>query len=108
MAEVSITVGGHAYRLACRDGEEPALREAGRLLNDKVAGLKKGLGSSAGEARLLLMAGLLLAGDVAEQTAEHGSRISPAELAGLDVLVERVEKLAQTLEQSLEQAAGDN
>lgn len=101
MAEVSMTIGGHVYRLACHDGEEPALRAAGRLLDEKVSGLKQAMGAAAGEARLLLMAGLLLAGE----RLEHAPVMAPAtptspDAEALDALVERIEKLAHTLERA--------
>ena len=96
-----MTVSGHPYRLACRDGEEPALRAAGRLLDEKVSGLKEAMGSSAGEARLLLMAGLLLAGERLEGAEPvTQAAASPAEMGALDALVERMEKLAQALERA--------
>ena len=101
MAEVAMTVGGHPYRLACRDGEEPALRAAGRLLDEKICGLKEAMGASAGEARLLLMAGLLLAGERLDGAAPVAQvAASPAEMGALDALVERMEKLAQALERA--------
>ena len=104
MAEVSMTIGGHVYRLACRDGEEPALRGAGRLLDEKVSGLKQAMGSAAGEARLLLMAGLLLAGERLDNAAPGTAAAEPVDMGTLDALVERMEKLAHTLELA---AAGD-
>lgn len=101
MAEVTMTIGGHSYKLACRDGEEPALRAAGRLLDEKVSGLRDAMGASAGEAKLLLMAGLLLAGERLEGAdLPAQAAASPAEMGALDALVERMEKLAQTLERA--------
>lgn len=62
MADVLVSVGGHAYRLACRDGEEPALRAAARLLDERAVRLASSLGALT-ESRLLLMAGLMVAGE---------------------------------------------
>lgn len=104
MAEVALTVGGHLYRLACHDGEEPALRAAGRLLDERVSGLKQAMGPGAGEARLLLMAGLLLAGERLENappaTVANPQGMDPQDMGVLDALVERMEKLAHTLERA--------
>lgn len=101
MAEVSMTIGGHAYRLACHDGEEPALRAAGRVLDEKVSGLKQAMGTAAGEARLLLMAGLLLAGERLENAPVAAPAAqTPPDTEALDALVERMEKLAHSLERA--------
>ncbi len=103
MAELELSVAGRTHRIACRDGEEPELRAAAALLDEQAA-LVAGLGG--GEARVLLLAGLLVADRLRER--DHGpaaaSAPSPApspdralvqRLAGL---AERAEALADRLE----------
>ena len=110
MAEVSLTIGGRAYRLACRDGEEADLRAAGGLLESRVASLMQAHGAVA-EPRLLLMAALLLSGELLEERS-HASRLAPNgkvangndsppfDLSGLEALALRAEALAQKLEEA--------
>ena len=110
MAEVSLTIGGRAYRLACRDGEEADLRAAGGLLESRVASLMQAHGAVA-EPRLLLMAALLLSGELLEERS-NASRLTPGlkpvpgadapeiDVAGLEALARRAEALAVRLEEA--------
>ncbi len=110
MAEVSLTIGGRAYRLACRDGEEADLRAAGGLLESRVASLMQAHGAVA-EPRLLLMAALLLSGELLEKRS-NASRLTPStrdlpaadvsriDVAGLEALARRAEALAARLEEA--------
>ena len=96
MADVSLAIGGRAYKVSCRDGEEPAIRAAGNYLDSKTAGLTDALGAL-GEARLLLMAALQVTGELLD---ERQGRTPPA--AGFDTgrlagLVARTEALADAL-----------
>lgn len=110
MAEVTLSVGGRAYRLACRDGEEDDLRAAGGLLESRVSALMEAHGAVA-EPRLLLMAALLLSGELLERKSNE-ARLSPmpyAELpAGfaetLGTLAARAEALAARLENAAARA----
>jgi cell division protein ZapA len=62
MAEVTITVNGKNYAISCEDGEEGHLHELAAQVDRKVHELRDAAGQ-AGEIRLMLMAGLLLADD---------------------------------------------
>jgi cell division protein ZapA len=80
MAQVTVTVNNKSYTLACDDGEEKHLTELAGEVDKRVAELAGDTGQS-NEARLLLMAGLTLADDLAlanERIAEVEE-----ELAGL-------------------------
>ncbi|CUH53510.1 cell division protein ZapA [Shimia sp. R11_0] len=60
MPEVQIEIGGRVFEVACQDGEQHFLRAAAQMLDDQA----KVLIAQAGripEARMLLMAGLMLA-----------------------------------------------
>lgn len=65
MARVSITINNQTYEIACADGEEQHISNLAQVLDAKVGELVGAIGQ-AGEARLLAMAGLLMADDVAE------------------------------------------
>jgi len=118
MAEVNVNVGGRDYRLACRDGEEEDLRAAASLLDSRVSNLNENLGS-VGEARLLLMAALLVSGELLERklgkaSASPGSAAPPPmqpvaaapgpDRATYEALARRVEALASTLEEAAKAA----
>jgi cell division protein ZapA len=94
MAEVDVIIAGRAYKVACRDGEEEALRTAARLVDAKSREALAGLGALS-EARQLLFAGLLLA----DQLIDHRPDAAPPAPAGPDPeLAERAERIAERLE----------
>ena len=65
MAEIDVTVNGHSYRIACEDGEEAHLMQLAEHIDRHAQGLAKSLGQ-VGEARLMLMAGLLVGDELSE------------------------------------------
>lgn len=120
MAEVELAIGGRAYRLACRDGEEAELRAAAGLLDSRVSALMQAHGAIA-EPRLLLMAALIVAGELLERKAGDaratlrpvGARAAAptaapapaaldfaAERKTLEALAARAERLATRLEEA--------
>lgn len=87
MPEVRITIGGRQFEVACQDGEEAYLHSAAKMLDDEAQVLSDQVGRMP-EARMLLMAGLLLAdktASVEDRMAEVRAELAEreAELAGL-------------------------
>ena len=66
MAEVSITIAGRDYRVACRDGEEDNLRSAAAIVDARGREALAGMGALS-EARTLLFASLLIADQLIER-----------------------------------------
>lgn len=108
MAEVDLFIAGRSYRVACRDGEEDALRKAAALVDAKSREALAGLGTLS-EARQLLFASLLLADQMVEggrgapQPAAPVAQppppaIDPALADRAERLAERLESVARTLE----------
>ena len=60
MPEVSIEIGGRTFEVACQAGEEHYLQSAARMLDEEAKVLTAQIGRIP-EARMLLMAGLMLA-----------------------------------------------
>lgn len=60
MPEMTITIGGRDFEVACQDGEEHFLKAAAKMLDAEVTALIGQIGRVP-EARMLLMAGLMLA-----------------------------------------------
>jgi cell division protein ZapA len=60
MPEVTITIGGRNFEVACQDGEQPFLEAAAAMLDTEAQSMASQIGRIT-EARMLLMSGLLLA-----------------------------------------------
>ena len=60
MPELTITIGGRNFQVACQEGEEHYLEAAARLLDTEATALVNQIGRLP-ESRMLLMAGLMLA-----------------------------------------------
>jgi len=60
MPEIQITIGGRSFEVACQPGEEQYLLSAVKLLDIEASKLVSQIGRLP-EARMLLMAGLMLA-----------------------------------------------
>jgi cell division protein ZapA len=71
MPEVTITIGGRSFGVACQEGEEHYLHTAAKMLDDEAQVLSDQVGRMP-EARMLLMAGLMLA----DKTASVEDRIA--------------------------------
>lgn len=65
MAQVTVTVNGRDYTIACDDGDEEHVTELASYLDERVGELTGTVGQ-VGEARLLLMVSLLIADELAE------------------------------------------
>lgn len=81
MADVEIDIAGRRYRVACADGQEPALREAGGLIAREAEALRGASGdrfSLLSESRVLLMAGLMLADRFLGETRAPEAAPAPA------------------------------
>ena len=60
MPQVEIVVGGRSFGVACQPGEEPFLQSAAAMLDNEASAISQQIGRMP-EARMLLMAGLMLA-----------------------------------------------
>ena len=74
MPEETITIGGKDFEVACQEGEEPYLQAAAALLDAEARQLREQSGRVP-EARMLLMAGLMLA----DKMAGHEERLQALE-----------------------------
>lgn len=103
MAEVELRVGGRRYRVSSADGQEGPLADAAAYLDAKAAEITRSLGPVP-EARLLLMAALLVTGELFEARQATPSPPSLPDLTPLLEAVERLETLADLLEAAPENA----
>ncbi len=96
MPQVDITIGGRQFEVACQPGEEPFLRSAAGMLDAEATTLSEQIGRMP-EARMLLMAGLMLA----DKTAALEDRLREAEERVAELEAE-VERRPQTVEVRVE------
>lgn len=85
MPEVDIEIGGRTFQVSCQEGEEHFLHSAAKMLDDEASVLAAQIGRIP-EARMLLMAGLMLA----DKTAGLQDKLAEA----TDLLAERDAELA--------------
>jgi cell division protein ZapA len=105
MAQVTVTINGHLYPVACDPGEEHRIRDLARVIDGKVAGFARQF-ARAGEARLIMLAALMLADELGEAnetlrrlTARAAAKDDDPVLAdGIERLARRVETVAARLE----------
>ena len=74
MSQVSVTINGRQFRMACEDGQEGHLMNLARELDTRIEGLRAKFGEI-GDTRLTVMAALT----VADELAETGLRIKRLE-----------------------------
>ena len=65
MPQISVTIDGKSYRMACGDGEEAHLSALAADLGARVADMRKAFGEI-GDMRLQVMAALTIADEVSE------------------------------------------
>jgi cell division protein ZapA len=80
MPQVSVTINGRQFRMACEDGEEAHLMRLAEDLDGRISRLRSRFGEI-GDTRLTVMAALTLADELSE-TKEKLQRLEP-ELAAL-------------------------
>jgi cell division protein ZapA len=98
VSNVTLTIGGRHYTVACAAGEETHIERLGRAIDGKLQGMPNLSGQS--EARTLLFAALLLADELHEARSAGGAAAepSPPGAEALEALAERLEGLAARLE----------
>jgi cell division protein ZapA len=105
MAQVSVTIDGRKYRLACNEGEEARLESLAGVIDDKIGEMRAAFGEI-GDQRLVIMAALTMADNLAEardEAATERQRSAAVEeraqaiASNLDELGARLEALATRL-----------
>ena len=89
MPQVEISIGGRTFEVACQEGEEHFLHSAAAMLDHEASHLSEQIGRMP-EARMLLMAGLMLA----DKTAGLEDRVREAD-AEAETLRAQIEGLEQ-------------
>ena len=94
---VTIRINGQPYQLGCDKGQEAEIEAYGKTVNDMVTSLANSVGQI-GDARLLVMASILLAEQAAGQaTGEaHKPQSDSGDICTTEQ-IEKLEKLAKTI-----------
>ena len=118
MAQVSVSINGRQYRMACEDGQEDHLMELAAEVNRRIHAMRGEFGE-VGDMRLTIMAAITIADEMSEVTNRvqqlerqlgelndarfvSADRTRAAESAFVEVLAttaERIEKVAKRLNQ---------
>ena len=63
MAEVTLTIAGRNYRMACDDGQEAHRAEIGEMVSRKIEDMRSSFGEI-GDKRLTVMAAIVVADEL--------------------------------------------
>jgi cell division protein ZapA len=116
MGQVSVTIAGRLYRMACADGEEAHLEALAALFDSRVAEMHEAFGEI-GDMRLHVMAAISIADEAAElrrkiaaleqrlqavsgDAGSAGARASEVEQKAAGAILEaagRIERIAKAL-----------
>jgi cell division protein ZapA len=120
MSQVSVTINGRQYRMACEDGQESHLMQLAKLLDERIGELRGKFGE-VGDSRLTVMAALTVADQLSEAekkitrvenelaalqdarvvAADHAQATESAIITALNAAAERIEGLTRNLNQTL-------
>ena len=114
MAQISVRINGRSYPIVCDDGQEAHLTKLAEFVDKRIEQLAAAVGRS-DDARLLVMASLMVADELLDaraelQTARAEAGESPAMAAAAaeDAVARRIERVAERIEvlaERLEQVA---
>lgn len=116
MPQVTVTIAGRSYRIACADGEEPHLESLAASYDAKIEEMRRAFGEI-GDMRLHVMAAITMADQLHEtkerlaaveaelaearrflSSGDERSQMLEARLAeGVSRATERIERLARSL-----------
>jgi cell division protein ZapA len=107
VAQVTIRINGYAYTVGCDDGQESHLMQMASSVEDRIDSIKA-IGGQSGESRLLVLASLLMADELHDQTIllerlkaelSRGPEAEAESKRRLARLADRAEEIAQELEE---------
>jgi len=124
MSQVSVTINGRQFRMACETGEEARLTRLAEDIDARIATLRARFGEI-GDTRLTVMAALALADELSEVkerlqwlepelatlqeasvvSADRAEATQAAVIAALNAAAERIEGLTRRLNQTLADAS---
>lgn len=101
MAQVTVKINGYSYTVGCEDGQEQHLSNMAREVENRIDSIKA-LGGQSGEARLLVLAALLMADELHDLRIEADAlKVAPTRRAAKSdgESARRIARLAARAEQ---------
>lgn len=106
MPQITVTINGRSFRMACDDGEEERLMALAKRFDGCIDALRGSFGEI-GDLRLTVMAGIMVTDELVEM--ERRIKALETEISGLRetrrAVVETAERDQQALAEGLELAA---
>lgn len=119
MSEVTVTINSRQFRMACEDGQEEHLQQLAKHVDDRITALRGQFGEI-GDARLTVMAALMVADELSETVnkvqrldeeltalqnaratfADRAQATQAALVAAFTSAAERIESVAKKLNQT--------
>lgn len=105
MGQVVVKVNGRDFALSCTDGQEARIRRLAQYVDAKIGEFTKSIGQ-VGEARLILLAALIIADELSDanqalqEERSRAASASPEGSAGIRNMADRIEAIAARMESS--------
>ena len=107
MGQVVVKVNGRDFALSCSDGQEPRIRRLAQYVDAKIGEFTKSIGQ-VGEARLILLAALVIADELSdanealqmERSRRSAVGAPPDAGVGIRNMADRIEAIAARIESS--------
>jgi cell division protein ZapA len=108
MSQVSVTIDGRKYRLACNEGEEAQLESLAGMIDEKIGEMRSSFGEI-GDQRLVIMAALSIADSLTEARGEAAAerKRSEASEQRAQAMASRLDELGSRLESVVARLAGE-
>jgi cell division protein ZapA len=112
MAEISITINGRNYGIACDDGQERRVQELARYVDSRLRDIARS-GAATNETHLLVLTTIILADEIADMKASGmpmaAQQVMPvgvsmshedeaAIVSAIDLLASRIDSIAGSLQ----------
>lgn len=104
MPQVTVTIAGRVYRMACGEGEEAHLQGLAERVDGKITALRRDFGEI-GDQRITVMAAITMADDLSE--AERRIAALQAEVSSANEARRRAEEALDELGQQVAAAVDD-
>ena len=104
MPQVNVLLNGRAYTVACGQGEEDHVRELGQMLDKRIQHLVSSIGH-VGDARLLMMAALMVCDELLELEVRLKEREKDIAALRAQASVEGIQESENRMSRLLEASA---
>ncbi|HKS90105.1 MAG TPA: cell division protein ZapA [Stellaceae bacterium] len=99
MGQVVVKVNGRDFPLSCADGQEPRIRRLAQYVDAKIGEFVKTVGQ-VGEARLILLAALVITDELSDANEALQQERSRAAASDIHGMADRIESIAARLKSS--------